>query len=204
MNALFKIALWVLVYAVLGVTLYDGIRLLIRAAKSHIIKPRMNKRAAADIIGAATAAICAVYAFIQSTVCDIGSMIAGWGEIMSYITDEYEELSAFADMFPRDSTYYAAVYKCVGAFAVVLCIYLLFCCFGRIGYITESGVIYRGMIKPEEIITDIRDGKIAVYYKVLPDSKKPQMTLKATPKNLEKLERFVEKEDRQDMFVVGG
>ncbi len=204
MNAFLKIAMWVLVYAVLGVTLYDGIRLLIRAARVRIIKPCMNKRAAADIIGAAAAVGCAVYAFIQSTVCDIGSMIAGWGEIMHYITDEYEELSAFADMFPRDSTYYAAVYKCTGAFAVVLCIFLLLCCFGRIGYITERGVIYRGMINPEEITTEIRNGKIAVYYKSWPDREKPLMTLKSTPKNLKKLERFIEKEDRQDLFVVGG
>ena len=204
MNVFFKIAIWVLVYAVLGVTLYDGIRLFIKASRARIIKPRMNKRAAADITGAAASAGCAVYAFIQSAVCDVGSMIAGWGEIMHYITDEYEELSAFADMFPRDSTYYAAAYKCTGAFAVVLCIYLLFCCFSRIGYITERGVIYRGMIKPEEITAGLRDGRIAVYYAAIPDSEKPLMTLKATPKNLKKLERFIRKEERQDLFTVGG
>lgn len=196
MNAFLKAALWIAVYAVLGAVLWDGVRLLIRAKTARIIRVRLGKRAAADIVGAAASAGCAAFAFVQSAISGVASAIAGIGEYFALISDEYEELSAFADMFPRDGAYYSAVYKCAGAFAVVLAVYFLLSCFASLYYVTERGLLRRGMISPERLTAELRGGKIAVFFAACADREKPTMTFKDNPKNRAALERFLTEESR--------
>lgn len=84
---------------------------------------------------------------------------------------------------------------------MVLGVYLLFKGFSGLYYITGRGVLRKGMPKPEEITAKQLDGKINIYLKSDEIRTKP---FKAAPKNLKRLERFIEKEEWQDMFVVGG
>lgn len=196
MNAFLKAALWIAVYAALGAVLCDGVILLIRAKRARIIRVRLGKRAAADIVGTAVSAGCAVFSFIQSAISGVASALAGIGEYFALISGEYEELSAFADMFPRDGAYYSAVYKCAGALSVVLAAYFLLSCFASLNYITERGLLRRGMITPEKLTAELRGGKIAVFFADSADREKPVMAFKDKPKNRAALERFLTEESR--------
>lgn len=88
MNAFFKIAVWVLIYVILGFTLADDIGLLIRAAKPGIVKVYLSRRAAAALIGAAVSVGCAVFAFYSFSVCAKAALTESDSEYIRFFFDE--------------------------------------------------------------------------------------------------------------------
>lgn len=214
MNAFFKIAVWVLIYVILGFTLADGIGLLIRAVKPGIVKVYLSRRAAAALIGAAVSVGCAVFAFYSFSVCAKAALTESDSEYIRFFFDEIfadigdidigvRGLSELMYILSFDKEYIAAQYSSAGALSVVLGVYLLFKGFSGLYYITGRGVLHKGMPKPEEITAKQLDGKINIYLKSDEIRTKPFKVFKAAPKNLKRLERFIEKEYRQDLFVVG-
>lgn len=197
MNVILKAALWITVYIALGFVLADGIALLIRAVRARIIKVWLTRRAIAALVGIVISAICAVYGFYMSCIHTMGAMIAGFSDYLGFLIGEYEGTDWLdsIDILTQDSAYNAAAFKFAGALSVVLAVYLLFSCFNGLYYITERGVLRKGMIKPEEVTAELGDGKIKIYYNSAANREKPLKAYKATPKNLKALERFVQKEN---------
>ncbi|MDE6030076.1 MAG: hypothetical protein K2G32_00450 [Oscillospiraceae bacterium] len=215
MNAFFKIAVWAMVYVILGFTLADGIALLIRAVKAGIVKAYPSRRAIVALTGAVISAGCAVFAFYSFTVHGKAAIIEGYENFIQFFSEEmYGGFADIDDMgigiseimyiLSWDNEYIAALYSSAGALSVVLGVYLLFSCFGGLYYITGRGLLRKGMLTPEEITAKQLDGKINIYLKSDEIRTKPFKVFKANEKNSAALERFIEKEDRQDLFVVGG
>lgn len=213
MNALLKTTIWVMVYAALGVMLFGVIRFMVKALTARTVKVWLGRRSIAAAIGLALSVICAVFAFSRAEYYRQNT--EEWKSMMGihfyWSIDEYSERypeEAIYDPvgYTMDQTafggYWWGAHTTAGAASVAMGVFFLISGFGGLYFITERGVLRTGMINPEEITAELRGGNINIYLTSDGTREKPFKIFKDNRRNRAALERFIEKEDRQELFVV--
>ncbi|MDE7194404.1 MAG: hypothetical protein K2O14_10580 [Oscillospiraceae bacterium] len=215
MNALLKTTIWIMVYAALGVMLCGVIRFMVKAITARTVKIWLGRRSVAAAVGLALSVICAVFGFSRADYHKQNT--EEWKSVMGIYF--YRNIDAYSERYPEEviddpvkytmeqtsyAGYWWGAHTAAGAVSVAMGVFFLISGFGGLYFITERGVLRKGMINPEEITAELRGDRINIYLTLDEIRTKPFKVFKATQKNLKRLERFIEKEDRQDLFVVGG
>lgn len=215
MNSLLKTTFWIMVYVTLGVMLFGVIRFMVKAIRARTVKVWLGRRSIAAAVGLALSVICAVFSFSGADFYKQNTQ--KWESMMGIHFYEYIDL--YSAEYPEEymddpvkytmeqtaySGYWWGEHTVAGAISVALGVFFLISGFGGLYFITERGLLRKGMLNPEEITAELRGGRINIY--LLPDGTrtKPFKIFKDNRINRAALERFIEKEDRQDVFVVGG
>lgn len=206
MNTSIRAVLWIAVYAVLAYILFSGIAFLVKAVKARIVKVWAGGRVIAAALGLAAAVANAVIGFSSAAYYENNAR--EWERMMGARFEEYMDnwLEIYSDIEVEDparyvveqaalSGYYEGEQSSIATISVMLGIFFLFSCLGGLRFITERGIFYKGMLKPEEITAELRDGKINIY--LASDKKRitPVKALRASPDNLAALGRFIEWEE---------
>lgn len=214
MNALLKTTIWLMVYAALGVMLFGVIRFIAKAVTARAVKVWLGRRSVAAAVGLALSVICAVFGFSRADYHKWNT--EEWKSMMGIYF--YRNIDAYSERYPEEviydpvkytmeqtayAGYWWGAHTAAGAASVAMGVFFLISGFGGLYFITERGVLRRGMINPEEITAELCGGKINIYLTSDGTREKPFKIFKDNRINRAALERFIDFEDRQDLFLVG-